>query len=243
MLEDKGLSVPEEWKRPKLSATNTIFTNRGISTSNQIGGSTSHVPHNGTHTQTTQESEEPKVYDTKIEEILRGLDGLNKNSQYSINRQTSGDALVWLKENGWNIENASAEFGILKDIAKDGYTYSIIVRSAKTGLLRLDQYNWNNLGLENYKLLVQTGGRLKDFILYDTQTELLNAPYNSHSVIVKPNTKQPTVLTTMVEGLQDTDKAHLYFITSEKGASIFNNLAGLKSQSDKESGSTPESEL
>ena len=243
MLENKGLNVPEEWKRPKSSATNTTFTNRGFSTSNQAESSASHIPNNGTHTSRIQEPEEPKVYDPKIEQILRGLDGLNKNSQYSINRQTSGDALVWLEENGWNIENASAEFGILKGIAKDGYAYSIIVRSAKTGLLRLDQYNWNNLGLENYKLIVQTGGLLSDFILYDTQTELLNAPHNNQSVIVKQNTKQPSILTNMVEGLRDDDKATLYFITSEKGASIFNTLTGLKSQSDQESGSAPDSEL
>jgi hypothetical protein len=243
MLEEKGLNVPEDWKRPKLSATNTFFTNRGFSTPNQAESSASHIPNNGTHTQRNQEAEEPKIYDPKIEQILRGLDGLNKNSQYSINRQTSGDALIWLEENGWNIENASAEFGILKDIAKDGYTYSIIVRSAKTGLLRLDQYNWNNLGLENYKLLVQTGGRLSDFILYDTQTELLNAPYNNQSVIVKQNTKQPTILTNMVEGLRDDDKATLYFITSEKGASIFNTLTGLKSQSNQESGSASDNDI
>lgn len=242
MLIEKGLNVPEDWKRPKPSAINTAFANNGSSTttSNRIESSTSNSANNE---QTNQKHEEPKIYDPKIEQILRGLDGLNKNSQYSINRQTSGDALIWLEENGWNIENASAEPSILKDIAKDGYNYSIIVRSARTGLLRLDQANWNNLGLENYKLLVQTGGRLNDFILYDTQTELLNAPYNSHSVIVKQNTKQPSILTTMVEGLRDTDKAHLYFITSEKGTSIFNNLTGLKSQSDQESGIASDNDI
>ena len=78
ILEAKGLNVPEQWKRPKLSATNTNFTNRGFSTSNQMGGSTSHTSNNGT--QRTQEPEEPKIYDSKIEQILRGLDSLNKNS-------------------------------------------------------------------------------------------------------------------------------------------------------------------
>ena len=213
-LEAKNLTVPEHWKRPKSSEPNEPKQPR---------------------------NQEP--YNPLIEKILRRLDGVDRNSQYLINHQTSGDALVWLEKNGWNIENASEESGILKDIAKDGYVYSIIVRSAKTGLLRLDQYNWNNLGFDNYKLLVQTGGRLSDFILYDTQTELLNAPYNSQSVIVKQNTKQPTILTNMVEGLRDDDKATLYFITSEKGASIFNTLTGLKSQSNQESGSASDNDI
>jgi hypothetical protein len=214
ILKAENLTVPEHWKRPKSSETNE-----------------------------PQQPKNQETYNSFAEKTVRDLGGLSKEDQIQANKQTSADALSWLKVNNWNVENAIEGDSMISNVVRDGYTYSIIVRSAKQGILYLHQNHWNNLGLENYKLLVQTGGRLSDFILYDTQTELLNAPYNNQSVIVKQNTKQPTILTNMVEGLRDDDKATLYFITSEKGASIFNTLTGLKSQSNQESGSASDNDI
>jgi hypothetical protein len=204
-LIEKGLNVPEDWKRPKSSENNE-----------------------------PQQPKNQETYNPIAEKIVRDLSGLSKEDQIEVNKQTSADALSWLEIKNWNVENAIEGDSMISNVVQDGSTYSIIIRSAKQGILYLHQNHWNNLGLENYKLLVQTGGRLNDFILYDTQTELLNAPYNSQSVVVKQNTKQPDVLTNMVEGLCDADKATLYFVTSKKGASIFDNLPVLKTQSDQE---------
>ncbi len=233
-FEEKNLTVPDEWKTiARINIEESIedkvkIQEKKITT---------------THNTTTHNETIDKPYSPIIDKIIKDLDGLNKTSQQYINKEAAQAGLQWLENNGWNLNNVVAnEWGELENVIDpDSQPYIIIIRSAVAGLLRLNQYSWLHLGKSEYKLLVKTGGRSNDFRIYRSQQDLLDDPKNEKNVIVKQNTKNPEVLTEMVKNLKDEDKAHLYFVSNQEGASIFESL--MKPKSSGEAGISDETDL
>ncbi len=228
-FEEKNLTVPDEWR-----TIEPINIEESIEDKVKIPEKKSTTTHNETI---------DKPYSPIVDKIIKDLDGLNRTSQQDYHKEATQAGLLWLENNGWNLNSvATNEWGELENVVdSDSQSYTIIIRSAVAGLLRLNQYSWLHLEQSKYKLLVKTGGGANDFRLYHSQQDLLDDPKNEKNVIVKQNTKRPEVLTNMFENLEDEDKAHLYFVSNQQGASIFESL--MKPKSSGEAGTADESDL
>jgi hypothetical protein len=190
----------------------------------------------------TEKPEQPSVTSTSITQT--GDTTVSKEVQIVSSTDAKAMAKEYLKSQGYDTSDANSdEFGALKNVKKDGVTYSFIISSAKSGLLYLSQTNWKKLGFENFKLLVLTGSNVNDFILIENQQDLMNFDGNDYSVIVKKNTKKPEVLSKMVKEIDDVADFSRFYFKVKKSQSIFEFIKPFDNKSDTISGFTNEDDF
>jgi hypothetical protein len=89
----------------------------------------------------------------------------------------------------------------------------ILVRSAQRGLLRLDLYSWDRLGVENVKLSLYTDSCIK---IFNTQEDLIafTKPQNRFGILRMPDDYSIDDFNSL-ENINDKGKWHFVFIVNE----------------------------
>ncbi|MCX2741460.1 sacsin N-terminal ATP-binding-like domain-containing protein [Pontibacter anaerobius] len=164
-------------------------------------------------------------YKALFESIIKGRVDLDVLQQQGANREAVIKGVVYLESKGYSFEHTDilTGGGTIDNVEYEGKKYTLIIRSGKKGMLYLNQESWFKLKLDNYKLIVLVGNGVasSDFLLFNTQEELLQSKYNEFTLIRKPNTQVPEVVDNMLRDLKNKDKSHLLFVTS---ASMYNAM-------------------
>jgi hypothetical protein len=153
---------------------------------------------------------------------------VSQEGQETIAEETRRLAKTYLEDQGFAIPDPMVhKNGILQNVKKGENTYSIIVVTARTGLLRLNTYYWQKLAFDNFKLLV----RISDngFQLFHDQAEVLSLKNNPHRIIVRLAGEQDQeVLDILTQGIEFDQHAQIYFNLGNRTSNLFDTIKGFE---------------
>ncbi|MDN3688237.1 sacsin N-terminal ATP-binding-like domain-containing protein [Cyclobacterium jeungdonense] len=244
LLEEKNISYPPEWKKNKIDesqnkasslvaketkeelineiqepASNYEKGSDAVPESNSSNGNVNDVGISDT------EKEEYEVPYSQEEEaaIMRVFgDNAPKDFRKDLNLAALIKGLSYLYHNGYNISEAeqnlmeSHHYSQLQPVYKDGITYTIKCRSAKSGLLYLKASAWKELEHPNTFLYSWIGPSFSDAKFCKSREEViddLKADYQVLRIEAKPSV---SVLDSFMDGAMDLQEVMLIVRTKFK---------------------------
>lgn len=141
--------------------------------------------------------------------------GISEEKQNDENSNAKRQALYYLKENGFQVDNGDSESNysaLYNIIDPDKNLVRCIVRSAKGGLLYIEQKHWEMLA-DNFTYLVAIyPGNIPR--IFKERSELLEDELAEYVLFRVPNEKN----TSEIDGVFDAldSESHLILVTSEK---------------------------
>nr|WP_315234119.1 hypothetical protein [uncultured Flavobacterium sp.] len=164
-------------------------------------------------------------YTDEETEALKRLfgDKIPKNFHKDLNIAALISALIYLAKNGYDVTEAennlknSHVYSQLSPVYSADKTeiYTIMGRSAKTGLLYLTANSWERLASDDIKLFVSTGNREQNHHLFNSKQELLNVSDTNFQVFRVAANSTATNTDSILNGTFDKNKVLLIFKMKE----------------------------
>ena len=161
-------------------------------------------------------------YKENIDRLLQDRLGISEEDQKRESGNAKTHAVYYLDENGYDVSSVNNEGPALTNIlGPDGKLVNCIVRSAKGGLLYLDQDHWDMLEDDLMYLIVIYPGNSPR--LFKNRLELLEEKLAENVLFKVPNNKFPSEIDGVFNALES--ESHLILVTSEKmKESLFTKL-------------------
>lgn len=163
-------------------------------------------------------------YTEEFDRMIQDKFGIDSERQNDESNNARKQALYFLKEEGYNIENGNCEgkdSAFYNFIDPFGNLVNIIVRSAKGGLLYLDKEHWEMLNDDEFQLVVIYPGNSPR--LFKERLELLEEELVKKVIFRIPNTKDPSDIDNIFKDLPYD--SHVLLVTGEKmKESLFSDL-------------------
>ena len=163
-------------------------------------------------------------YNETFDRMIQDRFGISKERQNEENNNAKRQALYFLKEEGYNVDqgNSQINYSALYNIINpDGNKVNCIVRSAKGGLLYLDKEHWDMLeDSQMYLIVIYPGNSPR---LFKNRIELLEEDLAENILFRVPNNKHADEIDGVFDALES--ESHLILVTSEKmKESLFSKL-------------------
>ncbi|WP_367769068.1 ATP-binding protein [Flavobacterium sp. WC2421] len=150
-------------------------------------------------------------------------DEIPKNFHKDLNIAALISALIYLAKNGFDVTEAennlkdSHIYSQLSPVYSSDKTenYTVMGRSAKTGLLYLTANAWERLASDDIKLFVSTGKREQNHHLFNNKQELLNVSDTNFQVFRVAANSTATNTDSILNGTFDKNKVLLIFKMKE----------------------------
>lgn len=140
-----------------------------------------------------------------IKSIITGV--LELNEKLDANTTAKIKTLMAIRSQYSGLPISNQEYSLKAGVDE------ILVRSAQSGILYLDAYNWSRLGEANVRLSVYTKNQIE---IYDSQEQLINytKPQNKFGIVRMPN-EYSVVDYNSLDKVTDKGKWHFIFIVNE----------------------------
>jgi hypothetical protein len=164
-------------------------------------------------------------YSDEETEALKRLfgDEIPKDFHKDLNIAALISALIYLAKNGFDVTEAennlktSHKYSQLSPVYSPDKSenYTVMGRSAKTGLLYLTANAWERLASDNIKLFVSTGNREQNHHLFNSKQELLNVSDTNFQVFRVTAESTSANTDSILNGTFDNNKIWLIFKMKE----------------------------
>jgi hypothetical protein len=165
-------------------------------------------------------------YTPEETEALKRLfgDEIPKEFHKDLNIAALISALIYLAKNGFDVSEAEKNlktshlYSQLKPVysADRSENYTVMGRSAKTGLLYLTANAWERLASDDIKLFVSTGKSEQNHYLFNSKQELLNVSDTDFQVFRVAAQSTAANTDSILNGTFDKKKIYLIFKMKEK---------------------------